>query len=305
MRKLTILVTLCVLVLFIVGCGGSSDQPSVQSSPYLGGTQGINGHFEPIGVMGESGMNEVYDDESFPVDVKIENKGEYEISEGGLKVTLKGINPADFGYNEGDLVQTNAEALFAADEFLPEGGEAYVSFGTAQYSVVGQFYDVNLFSTLEYYYETDVAVPEVCFKGDFKEEGLCNVEEDKSAYASGAPITVTRVEESRAGSKNIFLKFYVANVGGGKAKASDESAFSPVYDEIEFEIAESTPGFTCTSRGSSNIARLTSGQGVITCKSADLEKSDLFKKQVDLKLKYFYQSTIEDNFRIKESYEDE
>jgi hypothetical protein len=304
MKRLTILVTLCVIALFIVGCGGGSDQPTMKISPYLGGTLGILGHFEPVGVKGESGMNEIYDDESFPVDIRIENKGEFEIPTGGLKVTLKGINPADFGYNDADLIQTNADSVLAADEFLPEGGEAYVSFGTAQYSVVGQFYDVNLFATLEYYYETDVAVPEACFKGDFKDDGLCKVEEGKKAFTSGGPITVTKVEESRAGSKNIFLKFYVSNVGSGKAKASDADEFSPVYDEIQFEVAETTPGLTCTSRGSAGIARLTDGQAVITCKSADLAKGDLFKKQVDLKLKYFYQSTIEDMFRIKESYEE-
>jgi len=296
-----ILPLLVVSMLILAGCGQETAGPSL--SPYAGGWKGVIASFEDMGVVSDIGnINEVYENEQFPVDVRVENNGEFELAAGDIDVQLKGVDPGQFGLPSGII--SNAGVLERVSEFLPEGGEEVMSFGNAQYDVTGLFYLAHFYATVEYPYKTFVAVTDVCYKEDLRDRSVCNVESSKSSFSSGAPITVTSVKESPAGRGQFYLEYKISNLGGGKVKANAADDYSSVYGEVLFDMKTDTSEWECVSRGNTNIVRLTNGEGVIRCKypkSGSMPEDTLFTKQVDLDLTYIYQSTIDTEVKILEN----
>ncbi|MDP3640307.1 MAG: hypothetical protein Q8R53_03845 [Nanoarchaeota archaeon] len=286
------------LSIFLVSCGPQQQAPS--QGAFLGGTQGVLADFEPFGVE-EEGKFTIFDTETFPLEVTLRNKGEYDLQPGDMKAKLLGPSPDEFSGIPA-FEKQNAGIIDKISELVPLGGEETLSFASdAKYEqdVTGAI-DREWFASLEYKYQTYLILPEVCLKEDITDERICEVNEAKTFFVSGAPVTVTSVEESTAGKGIMALRIKVKNVGGGEVARLGE-AFG-IRDELSYSIDD--PAWECKSGGKVNEARLDNGEAEIVCKlKAALAEGTLSTKQVSLTFDYRYRDLIQETLRIKQSVE--
>ena len=302
MRKSTLV--LMVLALVLAGCA-QQGEVEVPSSPYIGGTHGIVANFEEMGIFNEdTNANEIFENETFPIEATLKNKGEYEVQPGQATVTLLGVDLSDFsGIPNAEL--SNTVSIEKISEFNKEGGEITFDFTPgetdAQYllPLVGSSFDVSIFGKVVYYYQTSAAVPKVCFKEDLKDESICDVEESKDVFSSGAPIQVKSAVEKTAGTGKIAVEFEIENVGNGDVTTPTKD-FDTRFDQLAFEAGDPNT-WECTAAGKLNEARLdTDGKATIRCRLKEaMAENTLFTKELDLTLKYKYKEIIHEQVRIK------
>ncbi|MBT4716588.1 hypothetical protein HOB85_01315 [Candidatus Woesearchaeota archaeon] len=301
MKRILIALMAFALV-FVSGCGGG--EVSTLSSPYYGGSQGIIASFEPVGGTSQaSTTNAVFEGEIFPVDIQVLNKGEYTLEAGELIASIKGINLAEFGSALNGEV-SNPMIIERVSEFLPEGGTEFLNFGeAAMTNVPGTFYEANFFAEIDYHYQTHIALPQVCFKEDLRDERICDATQPAlPVFSSGAPIIATKASQKPAGQGRVMVEVEIANVGTGKARVDSVTDVDPRYDEVTFQLVQTAGDqvtWECTSRGSGAIApgqpataRLSQGAVYIRCRSSPLPDKALYTSQMDLILDYWYQDII-------------
>jgi hypothetical protein len=298
MKKIiTALIVIAMMVM--VGCEGGNTQTSTVS-PYQGGSQGLMPTFEPLGVV-ENGIASIFEDETFPVEITLKNKGEQEIAASSAVIKLKGISPND--YENLAFEKTNANILDPISESNPQGGEETVDFGDAKYKIPlsGSYYDVTVFVSYAYPYKTHVAVPKMCFSTDSNDKTVCTIEEAKQIFSSGAPIQVISAKETRSGANLVSIDFEVSNVGGGEV-TKPGAEFDTRYGQITFSVDDtSNPSdWECRLGGEENGGRLIDGKGTVRCKlKTPMEEGTMYTKQFDLTISYDYKGLIEQSIRIK------
>jgi hypothetical protein len=294
-----------ILVLSLLLLAACEEEEVTGPSPYIGGSKGVVAEFEPIGIE-EAGLYTLFEGESFPIQVVLKNKGEHDLETGDVTVNIYGILLSDFtGISTGTL--TNQENIEKMSDLNEEGGEVIVNFGQdVKYiqDIPGTFYDINVFASYTYAYKTYASVPKVCFKENLRDDRVCDVDESKKVYSSGAPIQVNSVKESPAGAGLIQLEFAIENVGGGRSTLPNQE-FAAQYNQIAYAIEPSTERdkWTCTAAGRENQARLdSSGRTTIRCRLKDaLEEDALYTKAIGLTLSYDYRDIIQETARIKKT----
>jgi len=298
LNKKLLIISLLLVALFITACG--EEEATSAEGVFLGGTQGVIANFEPFGVE-EDTVYTIFDSESFPIEVTLVNKGEYDIKESDVTVNLLGPLAEQFeGIASWEL--SNTDLIDKISELVSAGGEETVTFGTdAKYlgDVTG-YLDINWLSNIEYNYETYVIIPEVCLKEDLTDKRVCEVKETKTFFVSGAPITATAVEESTAGKGIMALKIAIENKGTGDV-AKQDGEFG-VTNRLAIEIDD--PMWECKSGGKAGEARLLNNQAEVVCKLKEaLAEDTLATKQIKVTLKYKYRDLMQEGLRIKESAE--
>ncbi len=294
-----ILSFILVLTVFLAACS-TEDGVAVQDGPYIGGTLGVTGSFEPLGVE-EDGTFTIFDTETFPLEVTVINKGEYDIQPGDITVELLGPSQSEFSGIASYTLQ-NSDELDAISDLVPDGGEETISFGDdVKYEEdVNNFVERDWFANIEFYYETELLIPEVCLKEDLTDERICDVNEAKTFFVSGAPVTVKSVVEDTAGKGIMALKIAIEKAGTGDlAKPNEDFG---IRDEIAYVIDDDA--WECKSSGKVNEARLNDGTAEIVCKlKTALAEDHLSTKQIKLTLQYKYRDIVQETLRIKESAE--
>lgn len=304
MKKILLIFMIILIGIGISGCN-STDKIDTFESPYIGGNTGLTATFENMGSISEAtNVNSVWEDEPFLIEIILKNEGEKDLEANDITVSLKGFAQNDFtGISA--MVKSNTNEIEKKSEYLPEGGEDRINFGNAQYAInFDGFYDAIIQAEIKYEYETYVAVPQVCFKYDIRDDTVCDIEETKTHYVSSAPIQVTGVRERPGGKGVIYLELDVSNQGTGRSAVPGEEVRIE-YDRIAFEAIGpvSNPNlWDCTSGGVSGAARLTDGKAKIRCR-ADVTEDALYTQQFSIILKYDYVENIRENVRIKEALE--
>ena len=294
MKKIFILPISLISLLFLVACGG--EQQQVVTGAFLGGTQGVLAVFEPFGVE-DGGVYSIFDSETYPLEVTLNNKGEYELQKGDVTIKLQGLDFDSSGISS--LTLKNKDLLEEASELLPNGGEETITFATdAKYTpAVSGKTEREWFANIEYKYQTYVVMPDVCLKEDLTDDRVCEVEGTKTFFVSGAPITVSGVEESTAGKGIMALKITIRNAGTGKVTLVGEDFGT--QQKVGYNIDDST--WECKQGGKLNEARLIDGTAEIVCKlKTPLTAGTLATKQLKLTLEYKYRDIIQETLRIKE-----
>ncbi len=296
--KKTAFMSIFILSLFLLTACQQQKQQAVKGA-FIGGTQGAVVQFEPFGVE-EEGVYSIFDQETFPLEVTLRNKGEYTVKAGEVSVRLLGPSQSEFsGFKSWEL--KNSLALEGISELVPEGGEETLTFASdAKYGKkVTGLIDREWFANVEYRYQTYLIVPEVCLKEDLRDERVCKVKEAKTYFVSGAPLTVKAVEEDTAGKGIIALKIMVSNAGTGKVTKPGQDF--GVRNLFAYSIDD--PAWECKSGGKVDEARLDeTGQAEIVCKLKEaLPEGHISTKQVQLTLDYKYRDLIQEKLRIKQS----
>lgn len=306
-KKAYLTLTIAILLIALIsGCGGDTT-PTTQtaSSPYMGGNKGVVTEFDEMGIFNEeSGTNEIFEGEAFPIEVRLMNKGEYDLPTGKATVTLKGISLADFDGIATNGQLSNAAAIEKISEYNEDGGEETLDFTPGntgaiyKIALTGSSYDITVFGESVFEYKTFVAVPKVCFKEDLADETVCEVDENKDVFSSAAPIQIISAKEQRAGTGKIAVEFVVENVGGGEVTLIDQD-FDSRYDQFGFAPTE-TALWECKGNRGEGQARFDSNsEAKITCKLKDeMAENTLFTKELDLTLEYKYKNLIQESIRI-------
>lgn len=305
MKRYFFALMICLFVL-IAGCSQETGTQTGTTEPFIGGSQGIVAEFEQAGVV-ENGVDTIYDNENFPIQVVLRNKGEESISAGDATVILKGMLLSDFSGLVSGTLKNKAE-IEKVSRTNENGGEEIVDFTLsdgAHYlqKIPGTQYSVNIFAEYTYAYKTQASVPKVCFKEDIRDPRICTVEGKKDSYSSGAPIQVKSVEEKSAGRGIVELDFEVENVGGGQSTKPGER-FDSRYDQISYLLYPDTERskWKCTSAGKENEAKLQKGKATIICRLINaLEKDALYEKEIGLELSYDYRDIVQKTVNIKKS----
>ncbi|MFH1682825.1 MAG: hypothetical protein ABIA37_03430 [Candidatus Woesearchaeota archaeon] len=295
-KYLALFSLLVISMLLLTSCSKQEAVPT--STVFMGGTKGITLEFEPFGVE-ENNLYTIFDTETFPLEVTLRNKGEYEIKSGDITVNLLGPSQKEFtGISSWEL--KNKDALDKISELVTEGGEETITFATdAKYSgeVVG-LQERTWFANLDYNYETYVLIPEVCLKEDLTDTRVCEVVEAKTFHVSGAPIIIKSVEESTAGKGIMALKIKISNAGSGKV--TKQGVDFGTREELTYTIDDTD--WECKSGGKVDEARLISGEAEVVCKLKNpLAADTLSTQQVKLTLTYKYRDLIQEKLAIKES----
>ena len=300
-----VIIVLAAFLIILTGCESSDTNTDARSSEtvFVGGTQGIVAQFEPFGVE-ESSVFTVFDSESFPIEVTLNNEGEDDVNPGDVTITLKGINTNDFsGIPFAEL--KNKETLEKVSEFNPDGDEELVDFTPTQdakykLNVTG-FFQPDIFAQVDYNYTTHIVIPSVCYKEDPQDDSICDVQGTKTFAVSSAPITVSSVKQDIAGRGIIVLTIIIDNVGGGRVALPSQD-FDLRFGKVAVTMETDASEWECRSSGNQNEARLVGGKSTITCKLRQpLAEDVLFTKQVELRLDYRYRSIIQQAIRIRES----
>jgi len=307
-RKSKIIFVLsAVILLVLTGCGEKEGVVSAPETPYIGGEKGIVAGFEEMGIYNEkTNTYEIYEGETFPIEITLKNKGEYDIEVREVTATLIGINLNDFSGIVSNGVLNNTGEIEKVSEDNEDGGEETLDFTSgaedAEYliNLTGSSYDVSVFARIVYHYKTFAAVPKVCFKEDLTDESVCDVVEMKDVYSSAAPLQVKSAEEKKAGAGKIAVEFSIENVGSGQV-ALPGQAFDDRYDQLSFSVNEPA-NWECKSGGRENTARLDAdGKAKILCRLKNVLAEDtLYTKELDLTLDYDYKELIHQQIRIKE-----
>ena len=301
MKKAAILI-LIIVSMFLVSCSG---QQGVQKNTgaFKGGIDGLKASFEPLSIK-EDNVFTIFDSEDFPIDIRLKNKGEETLSPGKVSMKLLGPAPQDFEGIPSWTIQ-NKEDIEKVSEFNPDGGEETISFTSssrAKYkNKVTGYTDINWNLEYAYDYKTYLIVDDVCFKGDITDTKICDIKTARTFSVSGAPITVTSINEESGGKGIVVLRIQIKNAGTGKSTITGKE-FDTRFDQVGFTVDEPEK-WECKSSGRENEARLSEvGTSEIQCRlKAALKDEDLYTRSVRLTFDYTYKELVQEKLRIKES----
>ncbi|MBR9690504.1 hypothetical protein GOV08_02355 [Candidatus Woesearchaeota archaeon] len=309
-KRIMIILSVIVFLLLLTGCNGGDTSESISlNDPYLGGSQGLVIEFEPLGVE-TNGVQQIFDDETFPVEFTLKNKGEYTVPAGTLKTKIKGISPSD--YTGLTFEKSNSDEIEKISEYNDRGGETTIDHGDGRL-VASRIKDRNLlsatiFGEITYPYKTFISAPKVCFKdvtSKTRDNEICDVDTTLQVFSSGAPIKAVSAQESRSGRGLVAVEFEIENVGGGEAKSASSAEFDYRYDEIGFNVQESSSPekWDCRSSGREGVGRFGDDQRLtIICKLRDqykIQPDEVYQSQLDLTLEYSYKVLISSDLIIR------
>jgi len=288
MKKQFSAIILLVLMLFITGCDGGSDE-SLEKA-YLGGSQAIVASFNTIGA-----DNEITEEDRFAIEIDLQNQGEYDIEEDEITVYLE--NVPDFeGIDSTEL--TNDDYLYKRTSNF-DGGDTTITFSESAYydSVIpGAFRDIDIYATICYPYRT-IAETKACYNTDLKDNSICQANKDElELEVSGAPLQIVKITQVRESSTRIALYFDVENQGNGKASLECQDLKS----ENKFNFEMDDDEWDCRYGGSSTEAKLVNNKARIKC-TREVDEDDNFERSELLYLDYYYSTTIKQDLKIYKS----
>jgi len=296
MKRILLFSMLCLLVL--AACKEGDKTGVVDKvNPFIGGTEGISFDFLNL-------RNSVFDGNNDPFDIviKLENKGEFTIPKQNMRVSVAGINPAEFGkVDEALALSPDDDSLGVRKDTqsnVLKSPPVTVEFAGLSYlgKVVGASQQFPLAVDVCHLYGT-TAASYLCILSDIlttKNNAVCKIQESKKVSNSGAPVQVQNVQEFERGRDKIGFTFEIKHAGSGavyeqNTKCVNERFKNKVWVSVDTKI----PGLTCTSLGHKEgtsvdgMVVLLDGTKTLSCTQQVSQRSD-FEQPITFKLLYDY-----------------
>lgn len=333
MKNKTIFLTiLLIAALILASCeGGSSGQPSgktsagAQGKAFIGGKVGLEGVF-----LAGAPPAEVFDNDNFPFDInlKVENKGEWDVKANEAITEIVGIQPEEFSATRQDLNKTASEDLTGAK--LDSQGNSIAGtitnfeYKDLQYkkNITGN-YPFPLRANLCYSYGTKAAA-QLCILSDLTgktrktgEEALCEATNNNiQVENSGAPVHVDNFAQSVTGTNKISFSFNIKHVGGSDNRVSEKGSRCDPQparkDKIYVKVDVGLPSVSCSGlRDPLVVGSKTEGFVKLFGETAGSEERAVyctlplvvdrtdFKKQVNIELTYDYKQFVNTELLVK------
>lgn len=309
MRKI---IAIMVLFAMLTACtGGKTGETVDLGSPFVGGTAGLVADFLDF-------RSAVFDGgrDPFDVVVKIENKGEATVATGRVRVKISGINPAEFSKHEEELTKASSEELMgvkkdAQGNVLP-GSQSTIEFtGLNHFSPIsGSQVTFPLRADICYTYLTQAA-SKICIRSNLlapEAGGICEINEDKDAKNSGAPVQVGAVKETARGKDKLSFSFEISNAGTGQifeqGSVCDRSTRAK-ENKVYVKVDTGMPGLVCTpltttGTKAEGFMTLYEGKKIVTCTQTVTSRTD-FEQQVSIDVTYDYEEYKQTQLTVKSS----
>lgn len=219
-------------LLILTGCqqGTQAGKTTNQQDDYHTGTQGV-----VLELLPNSPPAKIYsaDMSALVFNVKVMNKGAYDIGPNDMSVILTGYDASLLNFPNYQFPMSNG--LKGKSIVYPNGGEDLINW-QAQTITSGfqnfkgdQYSPVFMVRTC-YKYRT-LATPVVCIDPNpytaVSQDKVCTVNQISLTSSQGAPVAVTKIEPTmmpnqvNAGMGKAMFKIYVSNVGGGTVLTPD------------------------------------------------------------------------------------
>lgn len=299
---------LLILILLFAACNGVDEGPSA-GTPFLGGTQGLE-----LSFLEDTPPDTVYDKGQFPFDivVKIDNKGEWDVPRDRIFVDILGFEPAQFGASAASLTKGLSDDLLGRgrEESRQQISPSFIEFQNLNFAgeIPGAELSFPIRAQACYFYGT-VATTKLCSRENLivpSPGGLCEVNEQKTLFNSGAPIQVSSLTQSPRAADKIGFSFKINHVGTGNifepGQVCDESQ-RHLEDRVFVEV-QGLPNVQCTGLEGGESARgyttLHSGSKTITCTHLVQQLRDQ-ELPITITLTYDYKDIIDTNILVKHS----
>ncbi|MFH1399674.1 MAG: hypothetical protein ABIG95_06195 [Candidatus Woesearchaeota archaeon] len=297
------------LVCLVILAGCAQKETITASDPFLGGTTGLL-----INFLEDNPPSEVYDGGNFPFEVvvKLNNEGEWDVPADTVEVRVSGVDPAEFGLSQADVIKHPEEDLDRtskdAEGNVNEGRITYVSFPGFNYkgAISGNIV-FPIRADVCYTYGTKV-MSKICVKRDLvdtSEDSLCKVAEEKIVYSSRAPIQITSLKEAVRGKDLIGFTLKMEHKGNGDVfqKGTNCDTTGILYEnKIWVDVKTEVPGTKCTGlqegTATSGYVTMYSGERTITCSMPASTSTD-YEKSIEIELVYDYQEDITTQLLLK------
>jgi hypothetical protein len=249
--KKTLFTLLLVMTLLVSACGGSTGPTG---TGYIGGNSGLDIAFyegAPPATTPDGGQQE------FDIILDVTNKGEDAVEIEEAYIEISGFPPEALGVTMAQLRKNLPERMEAriksGDGTIIDAPVVPVSFEGFNYmdtEISGR--DVTVRAEICYEYQT-YAAAELCIKENFninKENDLCQVTGVRTLSSSGAPVQVTNLRQSTAGTDKTRFTFSISNVDTGSIYRTD---------------SECVDGFTNQNKVFVKISGLGTNSGDVKC----------------------------------------
>lgn len=300
------------MLALLVACaaGGTKKQVSL-GSPFVGGTQGLVLSFQDF-------RSEVFDGNRDPFDiiVNLQNNGENLVKKENVKVSLSGINPVEFSKTEQDLVKNAADDAIETRKDS-QGGvllgpPVFTEFVGLNHkgSIAGASAQFTIRADVCYLYRTRAA-SKLCIRSNLLTPpagGICELNEDKPFFNSGAPVQIASFKETVRAKDKIGFTFEIKNVGQGslfeRNSVCDRSQRQK-ENRVYVTIATGLNGLSCTGLettaiGAEGFVTLYGGSKIVSCAQTVSTASD-FEQLVGVEVVYDYEEMIQNTLTVKSS----
>ena len=307
MKKVLFAIT-ALLVLFLASCT-TEQQKVVTIQPFIGGTDALVVSFDQL-------RKEVFDggNDPFDVIVKMQNKGEADVSKDKLRVKLSGVKPQEFGRADNDFLKRadyevesrKKDATGGVIETTPH----FVTFKDLNHAtaIQGSELAFPLRADVCYLYSTK-AVSRLCVRTDLLSTtagGVCNVNEEKPVFNSGAPLQVQKVQQSAVGKDKLRLSFEIKKPGSGEIyrKESNGCELTKDKNKVHVRVDAGMEGLSCTGfdvksgKGVEGDVTLYDGSKIITCDQQINQKGD-YETELKIDLSYDHLQTATEEVKVK------
>jgi len=232
------MVGLLILSLFVIGAESGCDKSKLDFDTSAL-TMGFVENAPPI---------EINYGVGFPIYVKVDNFGGYDVSAGGAKFYLTGVGQ---NFNNIETRKVSTSTLAKKTEMQP-GGSEVISFAENAMVVQQLPQEFNLSFKVDSCYDYATIVQSSICVG--KIAGTCTLEGNKIETGSNtaAPIQVTELTEQVTGN-NLYISFKIENQGTGQVYLVDSDCDKINENDINEQLKKgktniaiiTEQGFTC------------------------------------------------------------
>ena len=316
MRKLLVLILISIALMTMAQqCDGGNTPPEPPTNPYQGGTSGLSIQFAE-----GAPPDEVFDGNTYPFDIELKllNVGESEVAKEDVKIRISGINPLDFGKTESDFIMTGIQEDLIPTIVDSEGNKipappVFVTFPDLMYEDLlpgnNQF---PVRADVCYTYETN-AIADGCIRADvlsIDEDAVCQINEKKVVFNSGAPIQVAEFTEQPSGSDKIRYVFKIQHIGSGRVFLpntrcpSDLASVRTSENRVHFKIESRVQDLVCSGlkggSGKEGDVYLINGEATLHCTQQTSSSLDYIDK-LHITLTYDYKEFVEKYLLVKKT----
>jgi len=306
MRRYLLMAMLCIGLL--AACQPSDNGIIDITSPFLGGTDAIS--IDLLNMRAD-----VFDggEDPFDIVVQLENRGEFTVPKDQVRVSVSGINPAEF--SKLDLATSPDDDLLAlrkdSQGSIITSPRVIVEFTDLNYlpRLVGTTQSFPLVIDVCHLYGTQ-ARTNMCVLKDIltpKPGRVCEIQGDKQAFNSGAPVQVTNVKEFAKGKDKVGLTFDIIHQGTGNIYDAGTRCVNERFkNKVVVTVDTRLNGLTCTGLSAmtgtsvSGTVSLPEGQKTISCTQVISGNAD-FEQPVAIELSYDYNVQKRTQLNVKQS----
>lgn len=310
MKKSGLIFLVIVSIILVSGQGCERVEKRAEGV-FIGGKDGLVAEF----VEDAPSVSGNFKGESFPVEVRLTNKGENDIGVGAVNIYLTGglyartSTGGDIGIVPGrDEARANTVVILAIEEGaegLIEDSEV-VDIGDVTYNgeIYGDNVPLDVSLAICYPYRTRVQVNDFCVPstGAAKTGDECSIDSSVNLIDdgdnSGAPVQITSLREDK-GSGYVRITLDINNVGNGEVV--DTSCTKTITRDTKNKATVTMPsGFDCGwgEGQTSGVVELRNGHATLRCRKDVTNAGNAYKEPMLIKLDYNYWQDLSETITI-------